>query len=162
MTGLWWKPSSRFQTAYFSVCPHTVEEGKGTFSLVSVIKSLNSFMRASLVAQRLKCLPPMQEMRVWSLGWEDPPEKETATHSSILAWRIPWSEEPGRLQSIGSQRVRHDWVTSLSSLPGGSEEPGGLQSMESQKVGHNWVTNTFFHFQGLITSQRTHLLIPSY
>ena len=63
---------------------------------------------ASLVAQSLKHLPPMQETQVQSLGWEDPLEKEMATHSSILAWRIPWSEEPGRLQSTGSQRVRHD------------------------------------------------------
>ena len=70
---------------------------------------------ASLVAQRLKRLPPMQETRVRSLGWEDPLEKETATHSSILAWRIPWTEELGRLQSTRSQRVGHDWVTSLSS-----------------------------------------------
>ena len=63
---------------------------------------------ASLVAQRLKHLPAMQETRVLSLGWEDPLEKEMTTHSSILAWRIPWREEPGRLQSTGSQRVRHD------------------------------------------------------
>ena len=69
---------------------------------------------ASLVAQGLKCLPPMWETCVWSLGWEDPLEKEMATHSSILAWRIPWLEEPDRLQSMGSQRVGHDWATSLS------------------------------------------------
>ena len=56
----------------------------------------------------------MQETRVWSLGWEDPLQKEMATHSSILAWRIPWMEEPGGLQSMGSQWVRHNWVTSLS------------------------------------------------
>ena len=55
----------------------------------------------------------MRETRVQSLGWEDPLEKEMATHSSILAWRIPWSEEPGGLQSTGSQRVGHDWATSL-------------------------------------------------
>ena len=65
------------------------------------------------MAQRLKCLPPMQETRVQSLGWEDPLEKEMVTHSSILVWRIPWMEKPGRLQSMGSQRVRHDWATSL-------------------------------------------------
>ena len=53
----------------------------------------------------------MQDMRVGSLGWEDPLEKEMATHSSILAWRIPLAEEPGRLQSTGSQRVRHDLTT---------------------------------------------------
>ena len=68
----------------------------------------------SLVAQRLKHLPGMWETRVWSLGREDPLEKEMATHSSTLAWRIPWREERGRLQSTGSQRVGHDWATSLS------------------------------------------------
>ena len=61
-----------------------------------------------LVAQRIKHLPAMQETRVRSLGWEDPLEKEMATHSSILAWTIPWTEEPGGLQSTGSQRVGHD------------------------------------------------------
>ena len=64
------------------------------------------------VAQRLKRLPPMRETRVQSLGWEDPMEKEMVTHSSILIWRIPWMEKPGRLQSTGSQRVRHNWATS--------------------------------------------------
>ena len=63
---------------------------------------------ASLVAQRLKHLPGMQETWVQSLGREDPLEKEMATYSSSLAWRIPWGEEPGRLQSMGSQRVGHD------------------------------------------------------
>ena len=63
---------------------------------------------ASLVAQRIKCLPAMQETWVRSLGWEDPLEKEMATHSSILAWRIPCTEEPGGLQSTESQRVGHD------------------------------------------------------
>ena len=60
------------------------------------------------MAQRVKNLPSMQETQVQSLGWEDSLEKEMATHSSILAWRIPWTEEPGGLQSIGSQRVRHN------------------------------------------------------
>ena len=63
---------------------------------------------ASLVAQRIKRLPAMQETLVQSLDWEDLLEKEMAIHSSILAWRIPWGEEPGRLQSMGSQRVGHD------------------------------------------------------
>ena len=62
----------------------------------------------------VKCLPTMRETRVWSLDQEDPLEKEMATHSSILAWKIPWTEEPGELQFTGSQRVGHDWVTSLS------------------------------------------------
>ena len=61
-----------------------------------------------LVAQRLKRLPARRETGVHTLGREDPLEKEMATHSSILAWRIPWTEEPGRLQSTGSQRVRQD------------------------------------------------------
>ena len=56
----------------------------------------------------------MRETQVWSLGQEDPLEKEMATHSSTLAWKIPWTEEPCRLQSMGSQRVRHDWATSLT------------------------------------------------
>ena len=62
----------------------------------------------SLVAQSLKHLPAMQETWVQSLGWEDSLEKEMATHPSILAWRIPWMEEPGGLQSMGSQGVGHD------------------------------------------------------
>ena len=56
----------------------------------------------------VKNLPAVQETQVQSLGWEDPLEKEMATYSSILAWRIPWTKEPGRLQFIGSQRVRQD------------------------------------------------------
>ena len=64
--------------------------------------------------QRVKRLPAVQETWVQSLGQEDPLEKEMATHSSTLVWKIPWTETPGRLQSMGSQRVGHDWVTSLS------------------------------------------------
>ena len=56
----------------------------------------------------------MRETWVWSLGWEDTLEKEMAAHSSIVAWKIPWAEEPGRLQSMGLQRVGHDWSTSFS------------------------------------------------
>ena len=67
--------------------------------------------RASLVAQMVKNQPAMQETWVWSLGWEDLLEKGMTTHSSILVWRIPWTEEPGRLQSMGSQRIGHDWAT---------------------------------------------------
>ena len=65
-------------------------------------------IRASLVTQTVKRLPAMQETQVQSLGWEDPLEKEMSVHSSILAWKMPWMEEPGRLQSMGSQRVRHN------------------------------------------------------
>ena len=63
---------------------------------------------ASLVAQTVKNLSAMQETQVRSLGQEDPLEKGMATHSTILAWRIPWTEEPGGLQSMGSQRVGHN------------------------------------------------------
>ena len=66
---------------------------------------------ASLVAQMVKNLPALLESWVRSLVWEDPLEKEMATHSSILAWRIPWTDEPGGLQSTGSQRVGHNWMT---------------------------------------------------
>ena len=61
-----------------------------------------------LLAQKVKNLPAMWETQVQSLGWEDALEKGVATHSRILAWRIPWTEEPGGLQSMGSQRVGHD------------------------------------------------------
>ena len=81
-------------------------------------------LQASLVAQMVKNLPAMQETWVWSLGQEDPLEKEMATNFSILAWRIPWTEEPG-----------------------------GLPSMESQRVGHDWVTNTFIFFPRLTVTK---------
>ena len=60
----------------------------------------------------VKILPAMQELQVWSLGWEESLEKGMATHSSILAWKIPWTEEPGGLQSKDSQRVGHNWCNS--------------------------------------------------
>ena len=66
------------------------------------------------MAQRVKCLPAMRETWVRSLGREDPLEKEMETHSSTLTWKIPWTEEPSRLQSMELQRVGHDWVTLLS------------------------------------------------
>ena len=70
------------------------------------LKRLSS--SSSMVVQMVKCLPAMRETQVRSLGRDDPLEKEMATHSSTIAWKIPWTEEPGRLQSMGSQRVRHD------------------------------------------------------
>ena len=99
----------------------------------------------SLVAQMLKRLPPMREMWVRSLGWEDSLEKEMATHSSILHWRIPWSEEPGRLQSTGSKKVGHDWVTSLTivGLPGKSHRQRNLADyspLDGRRVGYDLVT----------------------
>ena len=80
-----------------------------TFYSISIFKSVSS-----LVALTVKCLSTMREIRVRSLGWEDPLEKEMAVHSRTLAWKILWTEEPGRLQSMGSQRVGHDWATSMS------------------------------------------------
>ena len=67
--------------------------------------------RVSLVARTIKNQPTRQETGDQSLGWEDPLEKEMATNSTILAWRIPWTEEPGRLQFMGSKRVRYNWGT---------------------------------------------------
>ena len=93
------------------------------------------------MVQMVKHLPAMRETRVWSLGCEDLLEKGVATHSSILAWRIPRTEEPGRLQSMGSQRVGHYWVTSLHSLTWPwskkwrSTEANRLLSREH--IGHN-------------------------
>ena len=69
-----------------------------------VRQELRTVYWASLVAQTVKRLPTMRETRVRSLGREDPVEKKMATHSSILAWKIPWTEDPGRLQSMGSQK----------------------------------------------------------
>ena len=66
-----------------------------------------------LVAQMVKCLSAMWKTQVWSLGWEDPLKKEMAAHSSTLAWKILWTEEPGRLSPWGHKESRHDWVTSL-------------------------------------------------
>ena len=82
--------------------------GALTHCLYKFILHSPTSLRTSLVAQTVKRLPTMQETRVRSLGWEGPLEKEMAIHSSTLAWKIPWMEEHGRLQSMGSQRVGHD------------------------------------------------------
>ena len=83
------------------------------YASISVLYIL-LFVSASVVAQTVKPLPAMWETWVQALSWEDPLEKEMATHSSTLAWKIPWTEEPGRLKSTGPQRVGHDWAISLS------------------------------------------------
>ena len=77
-----------------------------TWTVIKYLKGYDMKRGASLVAQRVKNLPALQETRVQSLGPEDPLEKGMATHSSILAWSIPWTEEPGGLQSMGSQECR--------------------------------------------------------
>ena len=73
-----------------------------------ILLKVSVWKLTSLVAQTVKRLSTMQETRVRSLGWEDPLEKEMAIYSRNIAWKIPWAEEPGRLQSMGSQRVGHD------------------------------------------------------
>ena len=83
---------------------HSLPIANGRYS----VQKFKRLLRTSLVAQSVKRLPTMQETRIQSLGQEDPLEKEMATHSSILACRIPWMEEPSRLQSMGSQKVGHD------------------------------------------------------
>ena len=85
-----------------------IRDTKGTFhAKMGSIKDRNGMdlTEASLVAQMVKRLSTMWETWVRALGWEDPLEKEMAIHSSTIAWKIPWTEEPGRLQSMGSQRV---------------------------------------------------------
>ena len=86
---------------------------------------------ASLVAQTLMSLPAMQETQVRSLGQEDPLQKGMATHPSTFAWRIPWTKEPGGLQSMGLQRVRHDWATNTYYTSSKPKEVrhGGLASV---------------------------------
>ena len=79
-----------------------------TYSCIYIYIHIYTYLWASLVAQIVKNLPAMQETQVPSLGQEDPLEERMATHSSFLAWRIPWTEEPSGLQSMWSQRVRHD------------------------------------------------------
>ena len=83
----------------------------------------------------VKRLPTMWETRVQSLGQEELLEKEMAPHSSILAWKIPWTEEPGRLQSMRSQRVRHDWATSLQN----KTKPVLLKSLKGGTVLRKWL-----------------------
>ena len=87
---------------------------------------------ASLVAQMVKNLPAMQNTWIRSLGREDTSEKGMATHSSILGWRIPWTEEPGGLQSMGSQRVGHNW--------------SGLSCTEARMTSHSSVYQNFFRY----------------
>ena len=84
------------------------------FAKITNQKSTFKVVIHGSVGKDPSCNAGDEETQVWSLGGEDPLEKEMVTHSSILAWKTPWTEEPGRLQSMGSVRVRHDWATSLS------------------------------------------------
>ena len=98
--GVWGRKDTCICTASLCYSPESI-----TALLFAYIPIQNW---TSLVAQMVRHLPIMWETRVQSLGWEDLLEKEMATHSSILAWKIPWMEDPGRLQSMGSQRVGHN------------------------------------------------------
>ena len=117
----------------------TVRTGHGATNWFQIGKAvhqgciLSHFLFNSLVAQRLKRLPPVRETWVRFLGRKDPLEKEMATHSSILAWRIPWMEKPSRLQSTGLQRVGHDWATSPHLAFIGGRDQYHLQEKEMQK-----------------------------
>ena len=93
---------------FLNIWPHMMEAAVTWVALISVyvIKPLLTSKHVSLVAQTIKNLPAMQETWVQSLGWEDPLEKDMATHPSTVTWRIPWTEEPGELQSTGSQKSR--------------------------------------------------------
>ena len=94
---------------FMCICTHTrVFQLRVLLIFIVVLILISLMIGASLIAQSVKSLPAMQETQVQSLGWEDPVEKEMATHSSTLAWRIPWTEEPGGLQSTGLQNVGHD------------------------------------------------------
>ena len=95
-------------------CPLSFIQSSLSCLFILFLLSTSHFCRASLVAQLVKNLPAMQETWLWSLGQEDPLEKGMATHSSILAWRIPWRENPGGLQSVESQRLGHDWATNAT------------------------------------------------
>ena len=107
------------------------------------------------VAQRVKNLPAMQETWVWFLGWDDALEKEMATHSGILAWKIPWTEEPGRLQYMGSQRVGHDWATNTLSPLQEPETP--LSSLGTLDF-----LSTCLEIDSLIVHLYPHLLLQTF
>ena len=106
---------------------------------------------ASLIAQSVKNLPAMQETCVWFPGWKYPLEKEMATHSNILAWRIPWTEEPGRLQSMGLQESdMSEWLSLLTTMMLGKikdvRRRGGRRMrlldgiIHSMEITHHWLS----------------------
>ena len=120
------------------------------------------------MAQTVKRLSTMQETRVRSLGREDPMEKEMAIHSCTIAWKIPRTEEPGRLQSMGSQRVGHNWATSLSLIYCSFRGMGELKSFtvrhlnvgrRNKNVGQgflDWLTNKLTLESSLLVVSETH------
>ena len=98
---------------HLSKCPIASESALCSWTFHTELNSFHHHFMTSLVAQLVKSLLVMREIWIWSLGRKDPLEKEMATYPSIPAWRIPWTEEPGGLQSVGLQRVGHDWVINL-------------------------------------------------
>ena len=139
------------------------------------VKELNkqSFFHsgASLVAHLVKKPPAMRETWVWPLGWEDPREKGKATHASILAWRIPWTEEPGGLQSMGLQRVRHDWATKHSTSYASTKFYKEKRDGDGHSLAHIWehrvtskwanISSVFSHFLFLSCSSIVHFSLLS-
>ena len=114
---------------YFSCClSRTIEEVTVCFMSVMRFSQCRHSSLALLrhwaeilgfsMSQMVKNPPEVQQTQVWSLGWEGPLEKKMATHSSILAWKIPWREEPGGLESMGSKRIRHNRAANTSSFLG--------------------------------------------
>ena len=112
------------------------------------------FWLLSTMAQGAKNLPAIQEMRVWSLGLEDPLEDEMATHPSILAWRISQTEEPGGLQSTGLQRVRHDWVTKQIGILFRPSSQGLIEKPQG-KVSLMFVLQWYFGYDCKSTSKKS-------
>ena len=109
-----------------------------------VLYNIIASARAPLVAQTAKRLPAVRETRVQFLGREDTLEKEMATHSSIFAWKIPQMEEPGRLQSMGSQRVRDDWPTSLSIASASSVSQISFSKSSVDEIPKVWILGQDF------------------
>ena len=108
-------PRVRYNWATFTVTIMILKlQWNWTWNNAAFLRTRFSFYIESLVAQRLKHLPGMRDTRVQSLGWEDPLEKEMATHSSTLAWRIPRREEPGRLQSMGWPAKSRTWLSAFT------------------------------------------------
>ena len=104
---------------------------------------------ASWVAQTAKNLPAMRDTWARSLGWEEPLKEGVATHSSVLAWRIPWTEERGGLQTMGSQRVGHDWAANAFT-------PYPIQSHFWRSCPHPYPFSSFHHFPGLLQALPAH------
>ena len=128
---------------------------KAAQNAVSVLWRKPECMGASLVAQTVKNPPAMRETWVWSLGREDALEEDMATHSSVLAWRVPWTEEPGGLQSTGSPRAGHDWATNSFISRGAEILPASWSKVQNINNRSNIVRNSVRTFQMIRTQTHT-------